>query len=143
MARVSIYLNFMGTTEAAFTFYKQVFGTEFVAFQRMSEVPADPERPPLPENEQSMVMHVELPILGGVSLMGTDMLESMGHELHSGNNVSINLMPDTLDEGRRLFAALSDGGSEVMPLEPMFWGDYFGTCVDRFGTRWMLNCPAP
>lgn len=27
-----------------------------------------------------------------------------------------------------------------MPLQDMFWGDYFGRLVDRFGIRWMLNC---
>ena len=29
-----------------------------------------------------------------------------------------------------------------MPLQDMFWGAYFGTCVDRYGTRWMFNGPA-
>jgi PhnB protein len=22
----------------------------------------------------------------------------------------------------------------------MFWGDYFGSCSDKFGVRWMFNC---
>jgi PhnB protein len=22
----------------------------------------------------------------------------------------------------------------------MFWGDYFGSLVDKFGVRWMINC---
>jgi PhnB protein len=143
MARVSIYLNFMGETEQAFGFYRQVFGGEFVAFQRMSDVPPDPDRPPLPENERHLVMHVELPILGGTLLMGTDLLESMGSELSLGSNVSINLEPDSYAEGKQLFDALSDGAREVMPLQPMFWGDHFGTLQDRFGVRWMMNCPAP
>jgi PhnB protein len=143
VARVSIYLNFMGDTEQAFTFYKSVFGTEFTAFQRMSDVPADPDRPPLPEHEQHLVMHVELPILAGTLLMGTDLLESMGSELRLGTNVSINLEPDSYAEGERLFDALSEGASDVMPLQPMFWGDHFGTLQDRFGVRWMMNCPAP
>jgi len=30
MARVSTYLNFMGQTEAAFEFYRSVFGTDYV-----------------------------------------------------------------------------------------------------------------
>ncbi len=40
MARVSTYLNFMGTTEEAFEFYRSCFGTEYVSpFQRMGDVP--------------------------------------------------------------------------------------------------------
>lgn len=140
MARVSIYLNFMGTAEEAFGFYREVFGGEFTAFQRMAAVP---DGPALPEHERDLVMHVALPILGGTVLMGTDVLESMGHELRVGNNVTINLQPDTLEETQRLFTALSESGSDVAPLQQMFWGDYWGTCLDRYGVRWMFTCPAP
>jgi len=143
MARVSTYLNFMGNTEAAFTFYKEVFGTEFIGeIQRMGDVPSNPDMPPLSEAEQHMVMHVKLPIMGGHVLMGTDMIESMGHTLITGNNVSINLQPDTLAEGQVLFDALAAGAQESMPLTAMPWGAHFGTVVDRFGTRWMFNVPS-
>jgi PhnB protein len=143
MARVSIYLNFMGSTEEAFTHYQSVFGGELAAFQRMGEIPAVPGQPPLAENEQAMVMHVELAILGGTVLMGTDMLESMGHELRVGNNVTLNLEPDDLAETQRLFEALAEGGTDVLPLQKMFWGAYWGTCCDRFGVRWMFNYADP
>ena len=141
MSRTSIYLNFMGKTEEAFNFYKQVFGTAFISpFQRMREVPVDPGQPPLPEDEQDLIMHVELPILGGLVLMGTDMLESMGHELSVGNNITLNLEPDTRTETDTLYKALSDGGEVTMQLQEMFWGGYFGSCIDQFGVRWMFNC---
>ena len=54
----------MGQTEEAFTHYRSVFGGELTALQRMSDIPADPARPLLPEHERDLVMHVELPILG-------------------------------------------------------------------------------
>jgi PhnB protein len=57
--------------------------------------------------------------------MGTDAPESMGFTLTPGNNVSINLEPDTRVETERLFEALSDGGKIEMPLQEMFWGGYF------------------
>jgi len=143
MARVSTYLNFMGTTEEAFNFYKSVFGGEFTTFQRMGEIPAMPDQPPLPEQDKNKVMHVELATLGGHALMGTDALESMGHTLVFGDNVSINLEPDTRAETDRLFAGLADGGKVTMPLAEMFWGGYFGSLVDRYGVQWMFNCVAP
>jgi len=140
MARVSTYLNFMGDAEEAFEFYRSVFGTDYLApIQRMGDVPADPGQPPLPEAERNKVMHVALPILGGHILMATDMLESMQHELKVGNNVTVNLEPDTLEETQRLYAALSEGASECMPLAQMFWGATWGTCLDCFGVRWMFN----
>lgn len=141
MARTSTYLNFMGNTEEAFLFYKKVFQTEFVAeIHRMGSVPAAPGMPELSEKEKNYVMHVELPIVGGHVLMGTDALESMGHSLTFGNNVSINLQPDTRVETERLFRGLGEGGKVQMELQDMFWGDYFGSLVDRFGVQWMFNC---
>ncbi|MBL8121966.1 VOC family protein [Candidatus Saccharibacteria bacterium] len=141
MSRVSVYLNFMGKTEEAFLFYKSVFKTEFVSpIQRMGDVPADPNQPPLPDDEKNLVMHVELPIIGGISIMGTDMLKSMGHVFTPGNNMSINLMPDTRAEAEELFDGLLAGGSVEMPLQVMFWGDIFGSGVDKYGVRWMVNC---
>ena len=142
MARTSTYLNFMGKTEEAFRFYASVFGTELSPFNRMGEVPSGPGMPALSEAEKNAVMHVSLPILGGHVLMGTDMLESMGHKLILGNNVSINLEPDTRAETERLFQRLAEGGSIEMPLQDMFWGAYFGSLSDKFGIRWMFNCSA-
>lgn len=143
MSKVSVYLNFMGNTEEAFTFYKSVFNTEFVApMMYMKDVPADPNMPPLSEKEKNYVMHVALPILDGTQIMATDMLESMGHELKIGNNTTINLQPDSREETRRLFDLLADGGADIMPLQEMFWGDYWGTCLDKYGIRWMFSCDA-
>lgn len=85
-------------------------------------------------------MHAELPILAGLVLMGTDAPESMGFTVVPGNNVHINLEPDTRIETRRLFDLLSEGGKVEMPPQEMFWGGYFGTLTDRFGIRWMFNC---
>jgi PhnB protein len=118
-----------------------VFGGEFVApIARFKDIPPQPGQPPLGEEDGNLVMHVALPILGGHVLMGTDAPESMGFTVRPGNNVYINLEPDTRKETNRLFAALLDGGKIETPLQVMFWGDYFGSGVDQFGVRWMFNC---
>jgi len=141
MARVSTYLNFPRTTDAAFEFYRSVFRTEYLGpIARFRDMPPDPGQPPLPDEDSNLVMHVELPILGGHVLMGTDASESMGFSVTPGNNVYINLEPDTRQETDRLFAALATGGTVEMPLQEMFWGGYFGSLTDRFGIRWMVNC---
>jgi PhnB protein len=141
MASVSTYLNFPRETEAAFNFYKSVFGTEFQGeIARMGDVPPQEGQPPVPEEDRNLVMHVALPILGGHLLMGTDSPESMGYKVNFGNNIYINLEPDTRAETDRLFKALAEGGKVEMELQEMFWGDYFGSLVDKFGTQWMFNC---
>jgi PhnB protein len=139
MASVGIYLNFMGNTEEAFNFYKSVFGTEYpMPPMRMGDMPPYEGAPPLSEADKKAIMHIALPILGGTMIMGTDMLESMGHKLQEGNNVTICLNPDTNEEADKLFAALSAGGSDIAPMRDEFWG-YWGCAKDRFGIRWMFN----
>lgn len=142
MARVSTYLNFPRSTEEAFNFYKSVFGGEFMdnGIQRFSVVPSQEGQPPMAEADKNLVMHVGLEILGGHVLMGTDAPESMGFTVTMGNNMYINLQPDTRADTDRLFAALSEGGKVEMQLQEMFWGDYFGSCKDKFGVQWMFNC---
>ncbi|MBI3480308.1 MAG: VOC family protein [Nitrosomonadales bacterium] len=143
MARVSTYLNFSRDTEAAFNFYKTVFRTEFSApIARFKDIPPQPGQPPLPAGDLDLVMHVALPILGGHELMGTDSPESMGLSVKQGNNVYLNLEPDTRAETERLFNALAEGGRIEMPLADMFWGAYFGSLTDKFGVKWMFNCTA-
>jgi PhnB protein len=141
MARVSTYLNFPRSTEAAFLFYKKVFGTEFIGpVMRFGDIPPCPGQPELAVGDKNLVMHVELPILGGHVLMGTDAPETMGFTVTPGNNVFINLEPDSRVETDRLFKALAEGGKVEMPLQEMFWGGYFGSLIDQFNIRWMFNC---
>lgn len=143
MARVSTYLNFPRCTEEAFLFYRSVFGGDFIGpVHRYADIPAQPGQPPMAEADRALVMHVELPLPGGHVLMGSDAPESMGFTVTPGNQVHINLEPDTRAEADRLFTALSAGGKVEMPMQDMFWGAYFGNFTDRFGVRWMVNCMA-
>lgn len=137
MIKMNPYLNFDGQAEEAFNFYKSVFGGEFIGgIHRMSDAPGCEN---LPDNEKNRVMHVSLPIGGGTILMASDNCPSMGHQLTMGNNVYISLHPDSREEADRLFNELSAGGAIEMPMEDMFWGDYFGSFKDKFGVLWMIN----
>ena len=139
MATVSTYLNFDRRTEEAFKFYKTVFGTEFAGLVRFGDMPTEEGQPGPSEADSQLIANVQLPILGGHLLMGTDAPESMGFTLNQGNNVYISLHPDSREEADTLFAALSEDGNVEMPMADQFWGDYFGSLVDRFGVNWMVN----
>jgi PhnB protein len=141
MPKVTTYLNFARETEEAFNFYRSVFGGEFEGeINRMGDAPPMEGMPPLPEEDKNLVLHVTLPILGGYQLMGSDAPESMGFSVNKGNNVYINLVPDTRQQTKELFDKLSAGGTVTMELADMFWGAYFGSCTDKFGIQWMFNC---
>lgn len=130
------YLNFDGKAEEAFNFYKSVFGGEFTFFAKMSDAP---ESDKLTEAEKNRVMHVALPINEHTTLMASDCVPSAGHVLKEGNNMYINIQAESREDADRLFNGLSAGGIIEMPMEDMFWGDYFGSFKDRFGIQWMVN----
>ncbi|WP_129718090.1 VOC family protein [Pedobacter sp. SYP-B3415] len=134
MATINPYLNFDGQAEEAFKFYQSVFGGE-LSMQKMKDAPGTEN---LPDSEKDLVMHVALPI-GGNILMASDCISSMGHRLNPGNNYYVSLSPDSREEATRIFETLAEGGTIEMPLEDMFWGDYFGSLKDRFGIQWMIN----
>ena len=138
VARVNTYLNFQGQTEEAFAFYAAAFGTEITMLSRYSDMPAVVPAE-LPAEEQDLVMHAELPIVSGHLLMATDMLQSMGQQTRIGNNTTLCVDVDDRVEADRLYAALSEGGSEGSPMADMPWGAYWGVVLDRYGIRWMVN----
>lgn len=141
MALTSTYLNFPRNTEEVFNFYKSVFGTEFIdgKISRFKDIPPQEGMPPIAKEDQNLVMHVALPILGGHLLMGTDAPESMGFKVIQGNNVYITLHTDSRAEADTLFNKLSENGAIEMPMQDMFWGDYFGSFADKFGIKWMIS----
>ncbi len=92
MPTINPYLNFPGNTEEAFNFYKSIFGGEFLG--GITRFRDSPETDDVPEDEKDKVMHIALPIGKENVLMATDALESMGQEVHPGNNFYISIQAD-------------------------------------------------
>ena len=132
---LSIYLNFDGNCRAAFDFYRSVFGGEFMHISTFGEGPPDM---PVSEEERERIMHVSFPI-GDSVLMGSDTSSSHGPPYQAGNNFSVSCHPQSREQTAELFAKISQGGTVTMPLDDMFWGSYFGACVDKFGIPWQFN----
>ncbi|HEX3777346.1 MAG TPA: VOC family protein [Polyangiaceae bacterium] len=140
MQLVHIYLNFPGTTKAAFQFYEQVFGTKISMIQTFGEASFMPNTP---EAAKDKIMHVQLPITEAVHLMGSDVVEGLSPPVTFGNNFSVSVVANDKAEADRVFAALSGSGKVRMPLANAPWGPYFGMCVDGFGINWMVSLPGP
>lgn len=131
---INPYLNFNGNTEEAFSFYKSVFGGEFVMLMRFGETPGCED---MPETDKNGIMHVAL-MIGSSVLMGTDVPSSM-EQVKFGSSVSLSTSVESREEADRVFNALSDGGKATMPMQDMFWGDYYGMLTDKFGIQWMIS----
>lgn len=132
------YFHFEGNCEEAFNFYKSVFGGEFMYMGRFGEMPPQEGMPPIPDEFKQKIMHVSLQV-GETVLMGSDTGGDCGLGFVAGNNVNLSITLDSKPEADKLFAKLSSGGNVIMPLEDMFWGEYFGMFVDKFGINWMIS----
>ncbi|KOS07646.1 glyoxalase [Flavobacterium akiainvivens] len=146
MKVVNPYLNFNGNTEEVFNFYKSVFGGEFAMLMRFKDIPAEATQDQagegcadagVPAGEENGIMHIALPI-GSSILMGTDVTSNMPQVDH-GNGISLTLSAESREEADRVFNALAEGGKIQMPMQDMFWGDYYGMLTDKFGIQWMMN----
>ncbi len=131
---INPYLNFNGKTEEAFNFYKSVFGGEFTSLMRFGETPGCED---MPATEKDGIMHVSYQI-GSTILMASDVPSSM-EQVKFGSSVSLCINVETREEADRVFNGLSEGGNISMPMQDMFWGDYFGMLTDKFGIQWMIS----
>lgn len=134
------YLNFPGTCEEAFTFYKKVFGGAFDFVGRFKEMPPEV---PVPKGFEDKLMHISLSVDGTPFLMGSDAPEGYGDPYTVGNNVHLSLNPANEAEAKRLYEALREGGKVTMELAPTFWAKLFAMVRDRYGIHWMISFGEP
>ncbi|MFP9097850.1 VOC family protein [Flavobacterium sp. RHBU_24] len=142
MKALNPYLNFNGKTEEVFTFYKSIFGGEFAMLMRFKDVPSDVQMDGCVDgepdkDESNLIMHVALPI-GNNVLMGSDVPGHMPAAV-SGNSITLSINVESKEEADRVYAALAEGGDAMMPMDIMFWGDYFGMLKDKYDIQWMVN----
>ena len=136
MSTINPHINFNGNAEEAFTFYKSVFGGEFVKMIRFKDI-ASPEFH-VGDSDADKIMHIELPI-GENVLMGNDVPEYMGRVNENENRSKIAVNAESREEADRLFNGLSAGGQVEMPIAESPWGSYFAMFRDKYGIEWTVD----
>lgn len=131
--QVQAYLNFAGRCEEALEFYKKNAGAEVTTLMRWSDSP-DPEMKGPPGYEKK-IMHAAFKV-GDTTLMADDGMGAPGKAEFKGITLALSAATDA--DTRRMFNALSEGGSVQMPLAKTFWSSAFGVLTDRFGVPWMV-----
>jgi PhnB protein len=131
--KINAYLHFDGRCEAAFKFYEQCLGGKIVFKMTYGESPMAGQSPP---GWRDKIMHARLIVKDQV-LMGADAPPER-YEAPKGFSMSLNLNDPA--EAERIFSALVEKGTVVMPLQKTFWAERFGMLSDQFGIPWMINC---
>lgn len=124
----SLYLWFPGTAAEALAFYHATFGGElelhsYAEFGR-ADGPAD------------AVAHGTLS--GPVTLFGADAAGDEDAVVMIGLSIALLGAADA-ETSARWFAALSEGGHVIDPLQRRPWGAHDGQVRDRYGVRWLIG----
>lgn len=135
MPQLAAYLSYDGNCADAMKFYAKTLGAKVETLITYGEAPMgdDLECPPSHVNR---IMHAHL-VHEDFSLMAGDV--PPGDTYKGITGAMLALTYDTAAEGKRIFAALADGGTVTMPLAETFWAETFGMVTDRFGTPWGVN----
>lgn len=132
MKSISPYLIFQGNCEEAINFYHDCFGgTIEIRRFRDTEMPVE-------DSYRDKIMHGELKI-GDYCIMFSD--GAPHKKVEYGDNIQLNINFEDENKIEQVFNKLAVGGAISMPLEVTFWNAKFGMLVDKYGIRWMLNCP--
>lgn len=130
-------LSFRGQCREAFEFYAKVLGGRIVAAHPYGDAP--PDMPVSDARYKDWLMHAMLQV-GDQLLIGADMDEPWAPNIgEPKNGFDLTLQTDDLDEARRWFEALQEGGKVGMPFGETFWSPGYGSLTDRFGIPWMIN----
>jgi PhnB protein len=136
MAMINPHINFNGNAEEAFTFYRSVFGGDFVKVMRFKELASADF--PVSDAEAEKIMLIALPI-GTNVLLGNDVPEVLGRVNEQENRSKISIGAESKAEALHLFNGLSVGATVEMPMDESPWGSYFGMLRDQFGIEWMVD----
>lgn len=128
------YLTFDGNAAEALEFYAKTLGGEVASLMRYGEMP---EQGMINDQNRNLVAHGNVTFAGG-QIHASDNGGWMDFQGHHG--VTLQIAESDPDRAAALFDALADGGEVTMAFQKTFWARGFGTCKDRFGVPWMVNC---
>ena len=123
MKATHTYLHFDGNCRDAMTFYAKCLGTQL-------------DLVPFSEGAPDRILHASVGS-DPLTIMAADI--KPGEPFRQGNNFSISLACESLEEMERLFAAFGKGGTVTEAIHDSFWGAKFGMLTDRFGVSWMFS----
>jgi len=122
---------FNGQCEEAFRFYERCFGGKLMLLTYGDS----PESQSVPPEWRGKIVHTTLTV-GDNILQGADVLPGQ-YEKPKGFSVMLSI--EELADAERIYHALAENGTVLMPMQETFWSPGFAAVVDRFGTPWEIS----
>jgi len=128
-------LGFTGRTEEALDFYKNALGAKTTFLMRFRDCP---DQSQTKAGMEDMIFHATFEIEGTV-FMASDVGWGENEEHGSFTGFSLAIRLGSVERAKKIFAALSQKGRVVIPLEKSKFTSWYGIVVDQFGVSWKLN----
>lgn len=127
-------LAFRGDCREAFTFYADLLRGEITVMNSFGGN-ADHELPPGSVAGPDEAIRFAEVRFGDNALRGNDVGDDQFEPMQG---FSLSLHVSDVEEARRIFGALAEGGEITTPLSEVEWAKLFGMVVDRFGVPWLI-----
>lgn len=128
------YIVLDGKSRDAIQFYEKVFGAEVLGIISFGEMPVNPDFP-LSEEAKDRVSHATIKVQDSM-LMFSDTFQGQPHQI--GNQVTICISLNDVDQAHTLFEALQEGGQVGMPLQKTDFSPAYGIVTDKFGITFQI-----
>ncbi|SFQ98439.1 MULTISPECIES: VOC family protein [unclassified Paenibacillus] len=132
--RLIPYITMNGNAKEAIEFYEEALDAQLLFIQTFGEMPENPDFP-IPAEVKERVGHATLKV-GETELMFSDTFP--GSPFSSGNQVSICITTDSVEQAQKMFDALQQGGQVGMPLQETHFSPAYGNVTDKFGVTFQM-----
>ncbi|WP_431089524.1 VOC family protein [Paenibacillus sp. 8b26] len=132
--RLIPYITMDGNAKEAIEFYEEALDAQLLFIQTFGEMPENPDFP-IPAEVKERVGHATLKV-GETELMFSDTFP--GSPFNSGNQVSICITTDSVEQAQKMFDALQQGGRVGMPLQETHFSPAYGNVTDKFGVTFQM-----
>lgn len=130
------YFVFDGNASEAIDFYSKVLNAKVLDITRFKDMPEDPDFI-IAEDVKELVLNASIELPNGDIFMFSDNMPGMPFVI--GNQVTIALVYDEVEETRRVFELLSKEGTIEMELQETFWSPLYGNVTDKYGNQWQID----
>jgi PhnB protein len=129
------YIVIDGRGKEAIAFYQKAIEAQVLQVQTFADAPENPEFP-VPAEAKDLVINAHLKI-GDTDLMISDNFP--GQPLPLGDQVTIAIIINDVNQSKEIFAKLEEDGQTLMPLQETFWSPLYGQVKDKFGVTWQVS----
>ena len=130
-----LFINFNGECREAVEFYSKLFKSDVVNLMTYADMTPDPNFT-VTEADKDKIMYCSIQIFG-CTVMFCDV--PTGSPFIKGSNFNPTIVTKDMDEIRRMFDELREGGVVSMELQKTFWSDLYGMLTDKYGIIWGLS----